>query len=480
MQRIILVLGAFLLTACQALDTPAVTVLDGTAADLSQIRNGRPTIMNFWAANCSFCKDELPHFERVAQEYPEIAVIGINLQEPRKIASTYWQSGGYTFETWLDPESFLKTSYDVFTQPTTIFFDARGSEVFRKNGPMEEKEINDRVRELLSSKTESDSLSVISDLVVPPITDHQSPITKSPVPRLLSSWYQDAVQHSIPLQEIFSGGPPKDGIPSIDNPKFLLSRQVDFLEDDDIGILVEQGNHVKFYPYKILNWHEIVNDEIDGEYIVVTYCPLCATGVVYSSLISEGNTEFGVSGFLYQSNLLMYDRATDSLWNQVTGEAVVGPLTSEKLHRINSDIVRYSAAKAVSPDVLVLSTETGFIRDYNHTPYQGYEESDRTMFPTNAVGDTRLHPKTLVYGVTVGGHALAITEEFIRENVVFQGYVGEGENRIPLQITFDPKTEQIDIIRYDKDEPGRKDQLLPVPAYWFSWLAMYPETELMQ
>ncbi len=399
------------------------------------------------------------------------------MQESPKAALKYWTDGGYSFPTLLDPSSELKAHFDVFTQPTTFYLDAQGNEVSKKNGPMSGEEIERRMGELLEGDIEESEDG--EEYEERQIRNSKFEIRISPVPSSLSKWYQGKVNHLIPLQEILSGGPPKDGIPSIDDPQFLLSREVDFLEDDDVGILVELDGHVKFYPYAILNWHEIVNDRMAGEDITVSYCPLCATGVVYSSLISEGSSEFGVSGFLYQSNLLMYDRATDSLWNQVTGQAVVGPLTGEYLHRIKSDIVRYSAAKEASLDLLVLSTDTGHSRDYSRTPYAGYETEERTIFPTNAAGDNRLHPKAIVYGVTIDDKALAISEDFILDRGVFQGYLGEGVQKIPLQIEYDSRTERLKITRFYKDEPGRREELVLIPAFWFSWLSMYPETKLM-
>ena len=477
MRKIVFGAALLVLTSCSSKQPEQITLLDGTPVELSEFTEGVPAIVNFWASSCSFCKDELPYFEKISRDYPEIAVIGINLQESPTAAAKYWRQGGYTFPSLLDPSSQLKAQFDVITQPTTIFIDMNGDHISKKNGPMQWKEIERRTKELLSEEKKIVEEPQEIDLL--PAVNHELPIT-SAVPSLLSQWYYRTVDHLIPLDQILSGGPAKDGIPSIDNPQFLLSREVDFLDDDDIGILVEHGGHIKFYPYAILNWHEIVNDRIGGDDVTVTYCPLCATGVVYSSLITEGVTEFGVSGFLYQPNLLMYDRATDSLWNQVTGQAVVGPLTGEKLTFIKSDIVRYAAAKNASIDLLVLSADTGFNRDYSRTPYDGYEDEDRTIFPTNAAGDTRLHPKDLVYGVTIDGKALAISEDFIHNNGVFQGYLGEGVKKIPLQIAFDSRTERLVITRYYKEEPGRKEELVPVPAFWFSWLSQYPDTKLMK
>lgn len=480
--RVVTLTALLLLTACTATeDLPPVRMLDGSPADLSEATLGVPSIVTFWSATCAYCKEELPLLNTVALDHPEISVIGVNLQDDDPVVAAYWTAGDFAFPTVLDPLSRVKSQFEVFTKPTTFFFDAEGNEIFRSNGPVSEEELEEWVSALLGSAgiqlEDAEEIEEVEEAEEAEVEEDQ--IRTSATTSILSNWYGREVTHSIPLEEILSGGPAKDGIPSIDSPKFLLSRQVDFLEEDDLGILVEMGNHVKFYPYKILNWHEIVNDEIDGEGIVVTYCPLCATGVVYSSLISEGFTEFGVSGMLYQSNLLMYDRITESLWNQVTGKAVTGPLTGEELFAVPSNVVSYRSAKNVSPDLLVLSTDTGFSRDYTKTPYKGYEESRDTIFPVRSAGDTSLHPKTLVYGIEIDGLTLAITDSFVREQVIFQGYIGEGITRIPLQIAWNPETEQIAVTRFIKGQSGMKQQVRTVPAYWFSWKAMYPNTQLM-
>lgn len=134
----------------------------------------------------------------------------------------------------------------------------------------------------------------------------------------------NGVRHSVPLAEIIGGGPEKDGIPSIDEPKFVSITDATFLSDDELGIAVTLRDTAKFYPFQILVWHEIVNDEIEGQRILVTYCPLCRSGIVFDPLVSGERVEFGTSGKLWNSNLVMYDRKTDSLWSQILGEAIVG------------------------------------------------------------------------------------------------------------------------------------------------------------
>lgn len=191
----------------------------------------------------------------------------------------------------------------------------------------------------------------------------------------------DEIKHSIPLDEILSGGPSKDGIPSIDNPKFISTKDADKqLEDDSPGLGVVVGDTARFYPYRILVWHEIVNDTIEGKPVLVTYCPLCVTGIVFGREFNGEAVEFGVSGRLWKSNLLMYDRTSnvkdESLWSQVLGEAVLGIRTGEKLEIVPSDTVMYSVWKKSHKNTEVLSRDTGAARSYGSDPYGNYYTDD--------------------------------------------------------------------------------------------------------
>jgi len=224
----------------------------------------------------------------------------------------------------------------------------------------------------------------------------------------------DDVKHSIPLNEILSGGPPKDGIPSIDDPKFISTDEADFLEDSDVGLGITIDGESKFYPYQILVWHEIVNDED----ILVTYCPLCATGVAFDPHVNGERFEFGVSGRLWQSNLLMYNRTgnpdTESLWSQVLGESVLGPMTGTRLDVIPSDTVLYGDWKEKHPNTLVLSKDTGTIRAYGADPYGDYYTNDTVSFGAS-FNDDRLHPKTFVLGIEIDGQYKAYETEALPE-----------------------------------------------------------------
>lgn len=191
----------------------------------------------------------------------------------------------------------------------------------------------------------------------------------------------DVSNATIPKSEILRGGPPRDGIPAIDEPKFLPVSKAHFLRDEDPVIgLVEKGE-ARAYPLRILVWHEIVNDTVGGRPITVVYCPLCGTGMVFDRRYAGEELTFGVSGLLYNSDVLMYDRQTESLWSQLKMEAVAGPQVGQKMHWLASEQMTWSAWKKRYPDSKVLSTETGYKKNYNSPPYAGYEQTESTLFP---------------------------------------------------------------------------------------------------
>ena len=226
----------------------------------------------------------------------------------------------------------------------------------------------------------------------------------------------DGVRHSIPLEEILSGGPPKDGIPSIDSPKFILSSEAnEWLDDKEPGIAFSRGDTHRFYPYQILVWHEIVNDTVEGERVLVTYCPLCLTGYVADPLVQGERVEFGVSGKLWKSNLVMYDRKTDTLWSQVLAEAVVGELTGTKLKIISSDQMRYGNWKKQFPEGEVLSRATGAFKQYGEKPYGEYFNTVPFALSLAGASDDRLSPEAFVFGILVNGAAKAYSIDAIKE-----------------------------------------------------------------
>jgi hypothetical protein len=190
------------------------------------------------------------------------------------------------------------------------------------------------------------------------------------------------------LAKALSGGPTRDGIPSIDNPEFVTFNQVDY-PDEIQAIVIEDGDNVKVYPYNILTWHEIVNDEVNGEPIAVTFCPLCGSAIVFTSETNEGQRlTFGVSGSLLESNMIMFDRETESLWQQSTGETLAGGLHEARLDIHPIQLLTMGEISDRYPNALILSENTGHVRDYNRNPYAGYETNDRFAFEPSGLDRT--------------------------------------------------------------------------------------------
>jgi hypothetical protein len=194
----------------------------------------------------------------------------------------------------------------------------------------------------------------------------------------------------VDVREIRSGGPPPDGIPPIDDPRFVRPGSVRSLEDQEPVIAFELDGDARAYPLEILTWHEIVNDTVAGVPVAVTYCPLCNTAVVYDRRLEDRVLDFGTSGKLYQSALVMYDRQTESLWAHFTAEGLVGVLAGERLDTYPASIVSWASWRDAHPDGLVLSRDTGFERDYGRNPYPGYDDVDSQPFLFSGEVDGRL------------------------------------------------------------------------------------------
>jgi hypothetical protein len=227
-------------------------------------------------------------------------------------------------------------------------------------------------------------------------------------------WKTDFSRHSVPLREFISGGPPRDGIPPLDDPKLVSVEAADeWLKDREPVLAVEVGDRARAYPVQILMWHEIVNDRLDGRAIAVTYCPLCNSSVVFDREVEgAGLLRFGTTGNLRHSDLVMWDDRTESWWQQLTGEAVVGRLTGTRLEVLRSQTLSWADFKAHHPDGDVLSNDTGFDRVYGANPYQGYDDPDSDPVWFEGKPDGRLAPKERV--VAIKGEQGAVVVPFPR------------------------------------------------------------------
>lgn len=278
----------------------------------------------------------------------------------------------------------------------------------------------------------------------------------------------DLSKHSVPLDQIIAGGPGKDGIPSLLHPSFVLAPDVTFLQGDDRVLGISEGREAKAYPVKILNWHEIVNDRIGGRPIVVTYCPLCGTGIAFEAMSQGRSLTFGVSGLLYQSDLLMYDHQTKSLWSQIAMQAVTGLLTGTRLTPKFLEHTTWAEWRAQHPTALVLSTKTGYVRDYDRDPYLGYAQQPDLMFPTDHV-DPRYHQKEWVVGIEANGAFKAYPFSELKKA---KGIVTDQVNGQAVRVHFNTRAHSAVVTDAD-------GQPLPsVMAFWFAWVAFHPDTEV--
>lgn len=274
---------------------------------------------------------------------------------------------------------------------------------------------------------------------------------------------------SINVNEIHHGGPAKDGIPAIDEPAFISAEQVNYLADNDRVLGLSINGMSKAYPVKILNYHEIVNDfygHSKDKAVVITYCPLCGSGVAYSSMINGKNTTFGVSGLLYNSDVLLYDRATDSLWSQLLSKAISGQHKGTVLEMLALQHTSWQAWKNEHPDTLVLSNQLGFNRNYSQSPYGNYDKSKLLYFPVSQL-NTEYHPKEYVLGLKIDGNTKAYP--FAELSKVKSPYNDTFAGQ-KLTIVFDAKN------RTGKILDSNQNEIPSTTSFWFAWMAFYPKS----
>ena len=208
----------------------------------------------------------------------------------------------------------------------------------------------------------------------------------------------------IDLSEILSGGVPKDGIPALDDPKFVsIDNAAKWLRPTEPVIALEILGQARAYPLQVLIWHEIVNDQFNGRYVAVTFCPLCNASIVFDRNVDGTILDFGTTGNLRNSDLVMYDRQTESWWQQITGRGLVGEYADVLLSRLPAHIVSFEQFSASYPDAMVLSRETGYRRNYGANPYRGYDDINNIPFLLKDPADPRLPAMERVINVSVGG-----------------------------------------------------------------------------
>lgn len=276
----------------------------------------------------------------------------------------------------------------------------------------------------------------------------------------------------IPVTQIFSGGPGKDGIPSIDSPKFASVRDASFIADSDRVLGITINGVSKAYPIKILNWHEIVNDSVGDVFYAITYCPLCGTGMAFDSRINQQVLSFGVSGLLYNSDVLLYDRETKSLWSQLLSKAVTGQSKGTILKTFPVQHTTWLDWKRNYPSSRVLSKNTGYWRAYARDPYAGYEKSDHLYFPVFNAAPKLYHPKERVIGLAVKGKYKAYP--FVELNKNNEDVFEDTVNEQSFSVHWNSEQQSGYIMNSD-------EKMVPVvQSYWFAWYAFHPDTDVFK
>ena len=325
------------------------------------------------------------------------------------------------------------------------------------------------------------------------------------------------VEWLIPIGNVFDGGPGKDGIPALQSPDFESAATILTVGSNELAIAVKHGATVKIYPHDIMDWHEIVNDGPANDPYVLSYCPLTGSAMAWLATPTDADSSFGVSGLLYNSNLLLYDRQTDSIWSQMLEISISGFRIRELPERIQLLEGRYGTLRDMYPNALVMTRNTGFNRNYQNYPYGDYRENASLLFPVTSV-DQRLHPKTRVIGIrsgsgidadTVtkayqlngfGSTTLAINDQFQDQSIVVVG-----NTALDFAVIYDRELADGTILTFtaiDNDLPNilsddegnvwdafgtavtgpRAGEHLSITrsytAYWFAWVAHFPDTEI--
>ncbi|HET9494617.1 MAG TPA: DUF3179 domain-containing protein [Chloroflexia bacterium] len=332
----------------------------------------------------------------------------------------------------------------------------------------------------------------------------------------------DFTRHVVPYSEILSGGPPKDGIPSLDNPRFVSVEAAQaWLGPVEPVIMLEVEGDVRAYPLQILMWHEIVNDVVGGVPVLVTFCPLCNTAIAFDRELDGQVLDFGTTGRLRYSNLIMYDRQTESWWQQASGEAIACCLVGRHLAFRPATMVSWTDFKAAHPTGKVLSRDTGFTRDYGQNPYSGYDNVNQSPFlyegprtpgtlPAMArVITVDLNNKAVAYPYdvlknehvindVVGGTHLAVFWTEGTASALDAGAVADGRdvgsatvfsrevNGKTLTFRFHEGRILDDLTNSEWDHLGRAlkgdlagsrlSLVVSINHFWFSWAAFKPDT----
>lgn len=290
----------------------------------------------------------------------------------------------------------------------------------------------------------------------------------------------DLTSCTIPADQIKKGGPPRDGIPALTTPETIPADEASYLQNTDKVIGVEINGKARAYPLRILVWHENVNDVLADRPIAVTYCPLCHSATVFDRKIDNKVREFGISGLLWNSNVLLYDKkakGNSSLWSQVAMRAVCGPAAKKgfKLQLLPSRLLRWDQWQKEHPSTTVLARETGYKRDYSRTPYKRYFSTQKLMFPVNA-SDSQLaeYPKKeqlVVIRIDDQIKGYPFSEVTAAANA--DGIVKDTVADVHVRLKYSSETKTITVSPAEK--LSQKQDFGVAYMFWFAWKSVYPE-----
>ncbi len=272
----------------------------------------------------------------------------------------------------------------------------------------------------------------------------------------------------IPPNQILSGGPGRDGIPSLEYPTAISAGDASYIRPQDRVLGLEVNGVRRAYPIRILNYHEIVNDIIGGKAVAITFCPLCGTGMAFNAERGGRIVEFGVSGLLYNSDVLLYDRQTGSLWSQIMKTAVTGPMKGTKLVDLPVAHTTWRDWLERNPDTEVLSDKTGYRRNYKVDPYPGYSLNGQLYFPV--AKENRTYPrKSLVLGLEIDGQFKAYPFKELEKGATEFSDEFQGQK---FDVIYDHENLSARIVDSDGQE------IPTLLAFWFAWYAFHPDTEI--
>jgi hypothetical protein len=246
----------------------------------------------------------------------------------------------------------------------------------------------------------------------------------------------------IPRNQVIDGGPGKDGIPALNSPEMVSVNEITYLKDNDLVLIYNWGNEIRIYPHPILDWHEIINDKIGATPFAITYCPLTGSGICWDRVLDGKESTFGVSGLLYNNNLIAYDRSTQSNWSQMRLQSVNGELKSTIIKTYPLVETSWETARKLYPNGRVVSTNTGYSRNYGRYPYGSYKISHSFFIFPVSLNDTRLNSKDRVLGVLGKSSQRAysildfVDRPLINEEIDGETYIIYGDTQENLLVAF--------------------------------------------